>query len=104
MRSLLGRPDILILDARPEVFHRAGHIQGAYSFPREEFSTQFPKYEPALRDPHLTGIVIYCSGGECEDSAALAQYLSAKEIGPLAIFTGGWEEWSADESTDAPGK
>jgi rhodanese-related sulfurtransferase len=92
-KPLLGRKDVLLLDARPHVFYQAGHLPGAISLPRESFAADFPKVDAQLRQPGVTGIVIYCSGGECEDSAGVAEQLAARKIGPLAIYEGGWEDW-----------
>lgn len=96
-RALVGRPDVIILDARPALFYQAGHLPDALSLPKETFDLDFPKVRSRLRASGIAGIVIYCSGGDCIDSAAVAKRLAAEKVGPLAIYEGGWEEWSSLE-------
>ncbi len=89
LRAAAGRADVAILDARPLVFFRAGHIPGAISLPWDRFVAEFPALRERLTEGGLAGIVIYCSGGDCEDSARLTRLLAAEGIGPLAIIRRG---------------
>ncbi|HRR34539.1 MAG TPA: hypothetical protein P5026_10595 [Kiritimatiellia bacterium] len=42
----------LILDARPEIFHRLGHIPKAISLPREDFEACYRKHRTLLAKPY----------------------------------------------------
>ena len=97
LRGVLGREDVAILDSRPEVFHRLGHIPGAISLPWDRFAAEYPALRERLASGRLAAVIVYCSGGECEDSARLTRLLAAEGVGPLAIYEGGWEEWSGLE-------
>jgi rhodanese-related sulfurtransferase len=39
-------------------------------------------------------MVIYCSGGSCEDSGLLAETLKKLGYTNVGIFRGGWDEWT----------
>lgn len=96
MKTIVGRADVVIIDARPSVFFQAAHISGAISVPRDAFDAEFLKQKASLSRPGIAGIVVYCSGGDCEDSGTVAGKLQQAGIGPLAIYEGGWDEWSAE--------
>jgi len=96
-RAAIGRPDVVIVDARPAVFFRAGHLPDAINLPHDNIAADFPKVQNILRRPGLAGIIVYCSGGDCVDSARVARHLAAEGIGPLAIYEGGWDEWNSRE-------
>jgi predicted sulfurtransferase len=58
----------LVLDARPEIFHRLGHVPGALSLPRDDFETGYAALKEKLEADRSQPIVIYCSSASCEDS------------------------------------
>jgi rhodanese-related sulfurtransferase len=43
----------------------------------------------------LTGknLVLYCDGGDCESSTALARILSERGVRNIRVMLGGWVEW-----------
>lgn len=93
-RQLRALSGVAVLDARPALFYRFGHIPGAKNLSKDAFDAQFRAIEAELRSEAAAhGIVIYCSGGDCEDSAYVASRLSREGFGSLAIYEGGWEEW-----------
>lgn len=92
VEALLARGDVITLDARPRVFYELGHLPGARSLSREDFSTDFPALEPVLRVPGRT-LLIYCSDVSCEDGARVARALQERGVGPLLLFAGGVAEW-----------
>lgn len=101
MRSNVGSAEILIVDARPAIFFRFGHIPTAVNLPRDEFEKFLPAVQERLLDHGVMRTVIYCNGGDCEDSAFVAERLMAAGVKAIAIYQGGWEEWSALASTPA---
>jgi rhodanese-related sulfurtransferase len=93
-RQWRSREGVAVLDARPALFYQFAHIPGARNLSKEEFDAQFAGIEPELRGAvAANGIVIYCSGGDCEDSAYVASRLTQQGFTKLAIFEGGWDEW-----------
>jgi len=88
----LGVP---FLDARRSADFEAGHLAGAWSAPVWEATvtariTEFEaRANPAPRAP----IVIYCSGGDCDDSRLLAGKLLQLGYRNLFIYRDGFPDW-----------
>src|ERR1051325_7709976 len=85
----------VFVDARDDRHYQEGHIPGAYQFDR-----YYPeKHLAAVLAACLnaTKIVVYCSGGTCEDSEFAA--LTLKDAGlpqdHLFVYVGGMTEWAA---------
>jgi rhodanese-related sulfurtransferase len=86
---------IVFIDARDDRHYAEGHIPGAYQFdryyPEKHLTTVLPVCLSA------TKIVVYCSGGSCEDSEFAA--LTLKEAGVpaerIVVYAGGMTEWAA---------
>jgi rhodanese-related sulfurtransferase len=86
---------VVFLDARDETHYRSGHIPGAYEFdpyhPEKYFDTVLPVCRAAEQ------IVVYCNGGDCDDSETAALLL--RDIGianqELVVYGGGITEWTA---------
>jgi rhodanese-related sulfurtransferase len=93
-RQWRARTGVAVLDARPALFYHFSHIPGSKNLSKDAFDEQYRAIENELRgDAAANGIVIYCSGGDCEDSAYVANRLSREGYGKLVIYEGGWEEW-----------
>lgn len=61
---------VVVVDARPALFYEFAHIPGAVSLSKDDFDQQYAGMEAQLRsDAAQNGVIIYCSGGDCEDSA-----------------------------------
>ncbi len=102
LRSLLGKPEVLILDARPTGFYKRGHIPSALSLSKLDFQRDFTRLLPRLReisrDPRHTThdqIVVYCYDADCDDGEIVAQALVQLGFAPVRVFKGGWEAWKA---------
>lgn len=88
---------ILFIDARDEEDYQKGHIPGACEFfpyyPEKYLPTALPLCEIAEQ------IVVYCAGGDCEDSQAAAIYLRDTVGIPgdkLLVYGGGMTEWETN--------
>jgi len=85
---------IIFIDARNDEHYQGGHIPGAYQFdnyhPENYMGTVFPLCQSAQK------IVVYCAGGNCEDSqfAALTLRDAQIPIEKLFVYTGGMTEWT----------
>ncbi len=87
---------IAFVDARDDQHYQAGHIPGAYQFDHY----RAPDYLAAIL-PVCTAaeqIVVYCNGGDCEDSEFAA--VTLRELGvpneKLVIYGGGFTDWSTN--------
>ena len=83
----------IFLDARDRAFFDLGHIPEARSLPRETFPTDFAAF--ARQTDKRQRLIVYCSGEDCDDSTVVAKALARLGFENVAIFKGGWEEWSA---------
>ncbi|MEI9896993.1 MAG: rhodanese-like domain-containing protein [Chthoniobacter sp.] len=93
-QTLSTSPGVLVLDARPEIFHRLGHIPKALPLPRDDFETFYRKLQTLLEADRGRLLLVYCSGDSCEDSALVAEALKRLGFSNIAIFKGGWSEWT----------
>jgi 3-mercaptopyruvate sulfurtransferase SseA len=93
-RSFVNSGQGFVFDARPEIFHRLGHVPRALSFPRDDFENAYQKNRVELEADKSAPIVIYCSGKSCEDSKLVRSALVALGHTQVGIFSGGWAEWS----------
>lgn len=84
----------LVLDARPEIFHRLGHVPTALALPRDDFETYYTKHRSTLERYKDQPIAIYCTGGRCEDGEMVANALLRLGFKQLFLFRGGWYAWT----------
>ena len=87
-------PEILILDARKRPEFLVGHLPGARHCDSHRQEKALPTLRPLLKEAFE--VVVYCAGGDCEDSIFLATDLVYREgVDPAAIriFEGGMEAW-----------
>ena len=86
----------LVLDARRTDVYAEGHIAGAKSLPvwEDGVAGKIAALLQDKADPVLP-TVVYCAGGECEDSHLLAQKLWMAGFRNLRVYGGGFPEWAA---------
>jgi rhodanese-related sulfurtransferase len=84
---------VVFVDARDDRRYRAGHIPGAYRFDR--FRPEETLAEVVLAGQSAERMVIYCNGGECEDSeyAAIALRDAGVPADRIAVYLGGIVAW-----------
>jgi len=85
------------VDARKPEHYEEGHIPFALNLSAEMMDAGDPRTEEVLPmlDPSRP-IVIYCGGGDCTDSHAMAIRLEREGFTKLHIFTDGYPAWVAD--------
>jgi rhodanese-related sulfurtransferase len=87
---------IVFVDARNEDEYLKGHLPGALIFYPYEPEKYFPTVVPACQSADQ--IVVYCHGGDCDDSLSAANLL--KQVGIAAdklwIYGGGMSEWETN--------
>jgi rhodanese-related sulfurtransferase len=86
---------IMFIDARDEDDYQAGHIPGAFEF--NPYHSD--KYLASVLTPCQLAeqIIVYCTGGDCEDSQSAALFLRDAGVtnSKLFIYGGGIAEWEA---------
>ncbi len=91
----LSRTGVLFLDARRSSEYRAGHVAGARTMPvweagiDDRINALFQE-----RTDQTLPIVVYCNGGECEDSHDLAQRLYLAGFDAVRVYRDGFPDWS----------
>jgi rhodanese-related sulfurtransferase len=90
----LFREKRLFLDARRTTVYADGHIQGARSFPiwESDIADRVKAFYEEGLDQNAP-IVIYCSGGDCEDSHMLAEKLYMVGFNNLLVYKDGFPGW-----------
>jgi rhodanese-related sulfurtransferase len=90
----LAEQRVAFIDARNDEEYRRAHIPGAYQFdpyyPSKFFAAILPVCQVAEE------IVLYCNGGDCEDSqfAALTLRDAGIENKKLFVYVGGITDWT----------
>lgn len=86
---------IVFVDARDESHYLAGHVPGAYPFDRYRLESDLPSLLPVCQTAET--IVIYCTGGNCDDSEFAAITLRDAGVGndKLFVYSGGITEWQS---------
>jgi len=89
--DLWAAGETVFFDARPERPFREGHVPRARNLPMANSKLEIP---PGLLDlPRERTLVVYCEGGDCQSSLALAKRLHDDGFKDIRVMTGGWEEW-----------
>ncbi|MEA2413548.1 MAG: hypothetical protein QOI58_205 [Thermoanaerobaculia bacterium] len=87
----------LFLDARRTSVYEQGHIPGArtYSVWESDIDDKVQKLFAERSDTSAQAlpIVIYCSGGDCEDSHMLAQKLWGIQFNNVYVYKDGFPDW-----------
>ncbi len=85
----------VFIDARDDDHYADGHIPGARQF--DHFHPE--RHQEALLQvlPTAMEIIVYCNGGDCEDSESAALFLMGMGADPqrLRVYAGGITEWRA---------
>ncbi len=94
----------LVLDARRTKDFEGGHIAGAKSFSvwESDIDARVTALVGEGRDGSIP-VVLYCSGGDCEDSHMLAQKLFGAGFENLLVYPGGWPDWQKRGGKSAAG-
>ncbi|HOB31924.1 MAG TPA: rhodanese-like domain-containing protein, partial [Verrucomicrobiota bacterium] len=84
---------IVFIDARDEAHYAEGHIPGALVF--DHYHPEKHLADVLLACERAEQIVVYCTGGDCEDSVFAAVTLKDAGVAPgkLMIYAGGIEDW-----------
>jgi rhodanese-related sulfurtransferase len=86
---------VVFVDARDDQHYHAGHIPGAWQFDHYRAENYLASVLPLCQVANQ--IVVYCNGGDCEDSEFAALTLNGAGIPKekLFVYGGGMTEWIA---------
>lgn len=94
----------VFVDARNDKEFEAGHVPGARQ-------CDFYRIDSYIEDLFAAAsgaekIVVYCIGGDCEDSIGVCNVLHGYGIPTesLLLYKGGWEEWNQKQMPIATGR
>jgi len=99
------RGQYVFVDARNPKLFEAGHIPGAircYHYDLDICIDSVMLYAPSALQ-----IIVYCNGGECEDSKYMCDELVNSRDIPykmVYLYEGGWNEWSSKDMPFATGE
>jgi rhodanese-related sulfurtransferase len=84
---------VILVDARNRRQYREGHIPGAFSLDHYRPDETLAELLPAALAAEW--VIVYCSGGDCEDSEFAAIFLRDAGVpgDRIRVYTGGLEEW-----------
>ena len=94
LAQLGNRPGVVVVDMRAADAYAEGHIPGAFHFdrfrPQAHLTSVMAAAGPAQK------VVVYCGGGDCEDSkyAALQLLQNGVDPGKVFVYMGGVKEWT----------
>ena len=85
----------VFVDARNGASYEDGHIPGAIQadhYRIDEYLDDLLAYVEAAEK-----VIVYCNGGDCEDSMFLCTDLLESDVclDKIYLYPGGWEEWKA---------
>ncbi|MCH8851699.1 MAG: rhodanese-like domain-containing protein [Planctomycetes bacterium] len=91
-----GESSIVFIDARDDAHYAQCHIPSAIQFDYYRPDEYIDNVRDFAADAEI--VIIYCNGGECEDSIQAARYLIEEIEDPLPfeivyVFEGGIQEW-----------
>ncbi len=91
IKEFFDEGDCTFYDARDPEYYEEGHITGAIIWPSDDFDINYLTFTEEMARGDC--IVIYCSGGSCDESYHLAQSLVLEGFYQVYLFEGGMEEW-----------
>jgi rhodanese-related sulfurtransferase len=86
--------NIVFIDSRPPEQYASGHIPGARNLPLPAADKDKTLRLDRWHIDTEALIIVYCSGGQCLDSLKLALWLKKRGFKEIAVFRGGWTDWS----------
>ncbi len=88
--------DVVFIDARSEENFAQEHIIGSFNIDNYNADDMYAEYEQYVLAANT--IVVYCGGGDCEDSIFLSTYLTNRGVSmdTIRLFEGGMKAWLND--------
>ncbi|OGD22470.1 MAG: hypothetical protein A2W03_02605 [Candidatus Aminicenantes bacterium RBG_16_63_16] len=89
---LLGGRAVAVDSRTPEEY-AAGHMPGALNVPLASSGRALS--DLAARYPPGQLLVVYCEGGDCQTSTALARLIHDRGFRDIRVYQGGWLDWTS---------
>jgi len=93
---------VIFIDARDDRHYQEGHVPGAYQFDPWRKDNYLPTVLPVCMTAQQ--IVVYCNGGDCDDSQVAAVELRNAELqnagvpsDKFFVYGGGMTEWITNQ-------
>ena len=109
LEEIFNDPDpetgaVVFVDARNDAAFEAGHIPGAIQCDRYYLEDYIEDVLDYAYDADQ--VIVYCNGGECEDSMYLCGELMEFDVPyeSLYLYEGGWKEWMDHDMPVATGR
>jgi len=85
----------VFVDARRDDLYEAGHIPGAIQCDHYRLENYIQNVIDRVDGAEK--VIVYCGGGNCEDSIFVCTDLQDFDVpfGMIYLYPGGWKEWSA---------
>jgi rhodanese-related sulfurtransferase len=88
LRDRLRKREVTLIDVRPEVEYRAGHIEGAISVPVEKLKARFSEF------PRSKPVIAYCRGPYCVFAVDAVEQLRKRGFKSFRLAVG-YPDWAA---------
>ncbi|MGH7442238.1 MAG: rhodanese-like domain-containing protein [bacterium] len=92
-QRLMKEHGTVLVDGRSMSEWQQSHLPGALPMPLGDFDKNYSTYQHQLKRAKI--IIAYCHGKGCRLSDAVAQRLVDKGYKNVAVFWGGFPEWTA---------
>jgi len=94
LHQFVGSGDVVFVDARGiREQYLEGHIAGAINLDTEDIATGSPVFQEFLFNPPDVWVVVYCIGGDCDESKHVKIDLADYGYESVFIFTDGYPAW-----------
>lgn len=87
LRARLRAGEVTLIDVRPELEYRAGHIEGAISVPLEKLKTRFAEF------PRSRPVIAYCRGPYCVFAVDAVEQLRKRGFKSFRLAVG-YPDWA----------
>ena len=84
----LSKGEVTLIDVRPELEYRAGHIEGAVSVPLEQLKARFSEF------PRSRPVIAYCRGPYCVFAVDAVEQLRKRGFKSFRLAVG-YPDWAA---------
>ncbi len=91
LSMLERREPLVLLEALPEKYYRAGHLPGALQLDYERTREPAAQLAPDRGVP----VVVYCASEACRNSHVAAALLEKLGYLSVRVYSGGKADWSA---------
>jgi len=88
LKNRLRRGEVTLIDVRPEVEYRAGHIEGAISVPVEKLKAKFSEFSRSKP------VIAYCRGPYCVFAVDAVEQLRKRGFTSFRLAVG-YPDWAA---------